>query len=323
MTPPVEAAVRRGDKRAVAALLSEIEGGSMPERAAALDGLYQTPRALVLGVTGPPGVGKSTLIRKLMENWRAQGDRVAVLAVDPSSRISGGALLGDRLRMAADRADEGIFIRSMAAGGQLGGLARGVFPALAVLRAGFHMVIVETVGVGQSEAGIADVADTVLLCVQPGAGDAVQFMKAGIMEVPDVVTVTKADMGVSAQRTLTELRAALALMRPRDGWSPPAVASVATAPEGLNDLNNALGRHAAWLSGDGRLERRRAGQVAAWLRARLAEEYGRAGLAWITRTRPGAFGDMSRPFTRAAELERLLAEKSRFGPDNMTNPEEF
>jgi len=306
------AAVRKGDKRAVAALLSQIEGGAPEGLAACLDDLHESPRALVLGVTGPPGVGKSTLIRKLMEHWRTREETVGVLAVDPSSRISGGALLGDRLRMASEGTDAGVFIRSMAARDQLGGLARGAFPAVTVMRAGFDHVIVETVGVGQSETGIADLADTVLLCVQPGAGDVVQFMKAGIMEVPDVLTVTKADMGVGAQRTLAELHAALALMPPRDGWSVPAIASAAATPGGLDDLTVALGRHGGWLSGNGRLAARRVGQAASWLRGRLAEHYGSRGLDWLRQARPEAFDNLRHPFARAAELERVLADKAGY-----------
>ncbi|MFP3944117.1 MAG: ArgK/MeaB family GTPase [Alphaproteobacteria bacterium] len=303
------AAVRKGDKRAVAALLSAIEGGPSPELAATLDALFAAPRGHVLGITGPPGVGKSTLIRRLMENWRSRNETVGVLAVDPSSRISGGALLGDRLRMASG-SDGGVFIRSMAAGGQLGGLARAAFPAIAVLRAGFDHVVVETVGVGQSETGVADLADTVLLCVQPGSGDVVQFMKAGIMETPDVLTVTKADTG--AGRTLAELRAALAMMTAREGWPVPAVPSAAASPGGTDELTAALETHANWLSERGRLGRRRAGQAAAWLRGRLTEAYGQAGIGWLARTRREALEAPDRPFARAAELERCLAEKTGF-----------
>jgi LAO/AO transport system kinase len=305
-------AIRKGDKRAIAALLSGIESAPLQELSASLDELFQTPRAHVLGITGPPGVGKSTLIRRLMEIWRERDEAVGVLAVDPSSRISGGALLGDRLRMGSEGMDGGVFIRSMAAGSQLGGLARGAFPAIAVLRAGFDHVIVETVGVGQSETGVADVADTVLLCVQPNAGDVIQFMKAGIMEVPEVLTVTKFDTGTVAQRTLTELRAALRLMAPRDGWSVPAVASAAQSPGGLNELMTALESHAVWRSADGRLARRRTGQAAAWARGRIAELYGEAGLRWLLSERPDAFEDQRHPFAGVVELERLLAEKTGF-----------
>jgi LAO/AO transport system kinase len=165
--------------------------------------------AHIVGITGPPGVGKSSLLSRLVAAWRGQDRSIAVLAVDPTSRRSGGALLGDRARIEADPADRRIFIRSAAAGDRLGGLAPATRAAAAALAAAFDVVVIETVGVGQSETEVADVADTVAVVVQPGSGDVLQFLKAGIMEVPDVLVVTKADLGRIATRAQADLHAAL------------------------------------------------------------------------------------------------------------------
>ena len=178
----------------------------------ALDG--EAP-AHVVGITGPPGVGKSSLLSRLVASWRALGRSVAVLAVDPTSRRSGGALLGDRARIEVDPADRSVFIRSTAAGDRLGGLAPATRAAASALAAAFDVVVIETVGVGQSETEVADLADTVAVVVQPGSGDVLQFLKAGIMEVPDVLVVTKADLGQIAKRAQSDLRSALRVARRR------------------------------------------------------------------------------------------------------------
>ena len=165
--------------------------------------------AHIVGITGPPGVGKSSLLAQLVRAWRALDRTVAVLAVDPSSKRSGGALLGDRARIAVDPADRGVFVRSMAAGERLGGLAPATRAGAHALAAAFDVVVIETVGVGQSETDVAEVADTVAVVVQPAAGDVLQFLKSGIMEIPDVLVVTKADLGVVAQSSRRDLDAAL------------------------------------------------------------------------------------------------------------------
>ena len=157
------------------------------------------PRAHVVGVTGPPGVGKSSLCAALVAAWRKDGKTVGVIAVDPSSKASGGALLGDRVRIVHDPADDGVFVRSMAARDRLGGLADQTLAAMVVMRALFDRVLIETVGVGQSETDVAGVADTVVFCVQPGSGDSLQFMKAGIVEIPHLIVVTKADLGAAGR----------------------------------------------------------------------------------------------------------------------------
>jgi LAO/AO transport system kinase len=197
----------------------------------------------VIGVTGPPGAGKSMLLSALLRSWRAQGATVAILAVDPSSRRSGGALLGDRARIEFDASDRGVFIRSTSAGERLGGLAWATRAAAQALAYAFDVVVIETVGVGQAETDVADAADTVVVVVPPGGGDVLQFYKAGIMEIPDVVVVTKADLGASAMRTQRELGAAL---RSLGAAATPVVAvSSLPPPTGVEELSAALERHRA------------------------------------------------------------------------------
>jgi LAO/AO transport system kinase len=197
--------------------------------------------AHVVGVTGPPGVGKSSLLSCLVREWRARERSVAVLAVDPTSRRSGGALLGDRARIEVDPSDGAVFVRSTAAGDRLGGLAPATRAAASALAAAFDVVVIETVGVGQSETEVADVADTVVVVVQPASGDVLQFLKAGIMEVPDVLVVTKADLGRPATRAVSDLHAALRSL----GASGTAVVPVsAISPTtGIGELVDALDDH--------------------------------------------------------------------------------
>jgi LAO/AO transport system kinase len=197
--------------------------------------------AQIVGLTGPPGVGKSSLLSRLVSAWRARERTVAVLAVDPSSRRSGGSLLGDRARIEVDPADRGVFIRSTAAAGRLGGLAPATRAAADALAVAFDVVVIETVGVGQSETDVADVADTVAVVVQPGSGDVLQFLKAGIMEVPDVLVVTKADLGDVATRAVADLKAALRSLGAGD-TRLVAVSSIAP-PQGIDALLDALDAH--------------------------------------------------------------------------------
>ena len=225
----------------------------------------------MVGVTGPPGAGKSTLLSALVRVWRDRGRTVGVLAVDPSSKRSGGALLGDRARIEADPADRGLFIRSMAAGERLGGLAPATRAAAQALAAAFDVVVVETVGVGQSETEVAEAADTVAVVVQPGAGDVLQFLKAGIMEVPDVLVVTKADLGTVADRAVRDLRAALRALG--DGAPVLAVSSVHPVT-GIEALADALGEHRAGLDlAAARTRARRLGALADFV-----AEHGERGL---------------------------------------------
>ena len=203
--------------------------------------LGQEAPAHIVGITGPPGVGKSALLSRLVAEWRKRGRSVAVLAVDPTSKRSGGALLADRARIDIDRADRAVFIRSTAAGDRLGGLAPATRAAASALAAAFDVVVIETVGVGQSETEVADVADTVAVVVQPASGDVLQFLKAGIMEVPDVLVVTKADLGRVATRAVSDLQAALRALGASD-TAVVAVSSVAP-PSGIEQLLDGLDAH--------------------------------------------------------------------------------
>jgi LAO/AO transport system kinase len=226
----------------------------------------------VVGVTGPPGAGKSSLLSELVRAWRARGLTVAVLAVDPSSKRTGGSLLGDRARIAFDPGDPGVFIRSTAAGSRLGGLAPATREAAASLAAAFDVVVVETVGVGQSETDVADVADTVAVVVQPASGDTLQFLKSGIMEIPDVLVVTKADLGDVALRARRDLSAALRSVGDR---ATPVVAVSSLPPAaGIDELVDALSAHRDRVDVT---ERRRAARRATAL-ADFAAEHGERGI---------------------------------------------
>jgi LAO/AO transport system kinase len=266
-------------KAQIASALSAVEANPGAS-ADLLDEAFENPRGYAIGITGPPGAGKSTLINALIAEWRRLGKTVAVLAVDPSSKASGGALLGDRVRMRADPADSGVFIRSIAARGRLGGLADIAYPAAVLLRARYDRVIVESVGVGQSETDISLVSDTVVLCIQPASGDSLQFMKAGIAEIPDIAVVTKADMGAAAIRALADLKGALSLAhREENAWRPECLSISSTTALGLGELFASFHRHENWLADGGRLAAARSIKAQSWIEAEVLSEYGRKGLA--------------------------------------------
>jgi LAO/AO transport system kinase len=246
----------RGERRALARLLTRVEDGSVERLREVVSLLHpHTGNAKLVGLTGSPGVGKSTLTSALVGEWRARGNRVAVLAVDPSSPFSGGALLGDRVRMQDHVLDEGVYIRSMASRGHLGGLSWATPQALLVLdAAGFDIVMVETVGVGQAEVEIASTADTTVVALAPGMGDGIQAAKAGILEIADVFVVNKADRD-GANRTVSELREMQKLGH--GDWLAPIVKTVASAGDGIVELADAIEGHYAWLGEQGVLEQRR------------------------------------------------------------------
>jgi LAO/AO transport system kinase len=260
-TAPVAELVERargGDARAVARLISLVEDESplLREVMAAL--APHAGQAHIIGITGSPGVGKSTSTSALVSAYRATGKRVGVLAVDPSSPFSGGALLGDRVRMQDHATDAGVFIRSMASRGHLGGLAWTTPQALRVLDAsGFDVVLVETVGVGQSEVEIAGMADTTVILLAPGMGDGIQAAKAGILEVGDIYVVNKADRD-GVQNVTRDLRAMLALAeRGPDAWVPPILKTVASRNEGVDEVVTAIEDRLTWMTGNGVLTERR------------------------------------------------------------------
>jgi LAO/AO transport system kinase len=284
-----------GNREEVEALLREVSPGALGAEAP----------AHVIGVTGPPGAGKSSLLSELVRAWREQGRSVAVLAVDPTSRRSGGALLGDRARIAFDPADRQVFIRSTSAGERLGGLAAGTRDAAHALAAAFDVVVIETVGVGQSETEVADVADTVAVVVQPGGGDALQFLKAGIMEIPDVLVVTKADLGATAQAALRDLRAALRSLGARD--TPVVAVSSLPPANGIEELVSALDAHGATLDVPAR--RLRARRRAAL--ASFTAEHGEAALRGLGGRRAAErWLDEQDAGLDVAALRRALAEHS-------------
>jgi LAO/AO transport system kinase len=236
-------------------VISWVENGDPRIRSVLTDLKSSAAGTRVIGLTGSPGAGKSTVTSALVRAFRARGKSVAVLAVDPSSPFTGGALLGDRVRMQEHATDDGVFIRSMGSRGQLGGLAAATPQAIRVLQAaGYEVILVETVGVGQAEVEIASAADSTVVLVVPGMGDSVQAAKAGVLEVADVLVVNKADRP-DTKATLRDLRAMVALAQ--GGWKPPIVPTVATTGDGVDDLVEQLDRHDDWLESSGERARRR------------------------------------------------------------------
>lgn len=296
--------LRTEGKRALAAALAALEAS--PDDAAVqqlLDEAWAEQGGLAVGLTGPPGVGKSTLANALVKGFRQRGRSVAVAAIDPSSRASGGAILGDRARIDADPADSQVFVRSFAARDRLGGLADLAAPAAVLFRALFDWTLIETVGIGQSETEIADIADIVVFCAQPASGDALQFMKAGVMEIPDLAVVTKVDMGAAARRAAADMKGALALAA-RDGEAPQVLICSSTTGEGVDVVIEALIDRGARLAGPILAARRRA-QAEVWVAQSLRARFGREGYA--------ALGELARlgcdetPFAR----ERAAASNLR------------
>lgn len=256
MTEIVESLLE-GDRRAAAKAISMVENND-PERQAILSKIYpHTGKAHIIGITGTPGSGKSTLADRLIDFYRKQGKKVGVIAVDPTSPFTGGAILGDRIRMQAHALDKGVFIRSMGTRGSLGGLSRATREAVTVLDAmGRDIILVETVGVGQSEVDIVKTADTTLVVLTPAGGDSVQTLKAGIMEIADIFVVNKADLD-GADRTIREVQMMLDLNNSPAAWRPPVIPTKTLLKEGLEDLLKEIERHRQHLSEGGRLEESR------------------------------------------------------------------
>jgi len=267
------AAILAGERRALARAMSAVENETAEGRALLHQLQPHLGRAHVLGVTGPPGAGKSTLVNALIGAWLERGARVGVVAVDPSSPFSGGAILGDRIRMGEHQAHERVFIRSLASRGHGGGLSRTAARVVDLLdAAGYQQIIVETVGAGQSEVEVAEVADTRVVVCPPGLGDEVQALKAGILEIADILVVNKADLP-QAERTERELLAMLSL-RHYDDWMPRVLRTVATSGAGVAELADLIERHAAACSGQrrahgGRVRRLIAASAADWVKRRV------------------------------------------------------
>jgi LAO/AO transport system kinase len=294
--------VRAGDRRALARAITLVES-SDPLAYELIRALYpETGKAYVIGVTGPPGVGKSSLISALVRHVRAQGTSVGVISVDPSSPFTKGALLGDRIRLADHFLDRDVFIRSMGTRGHLGGLAETTLQAALVLdAAGKELIFLETVGAGQSEVEVITIADTVLLVLMPGSGDSIQALKAGIMEIPDVIAVNKRDHP-AAQTMVSEVRSILALDTEPD-WDPPIVLTEAVRGEGIDELWERIAEHRRHLEESGTLAERRARNLA-------GEVFAVASARAKTHLEEAVAED--------AELRRLLGEVQRRELDPLT-----
>jgi GTPase len=296
------AGVRAGDRRALARAISLVEDGDPLAYDLVRDLYASTGRAYAIGVTGPPGVGKSSLISALVRHVRGENRSVGVISVDPSSPFSRGALLGDRIRLSDHFLDPEVFIRSMGTRGHLGGLAETTLQAMLVLdAAGKDLLFLETVGAGQSEVEVIGIADTVLLVLMPGSGDSVQALKAGIMEIPDVIAINKKDHP-AAKTMLNEVRSILALDTERE-WKPPIVLTEATTGENVDTLWEKLAAHRAFLEGRGELDARRRRNLAGEVFA-VASSRAKAHLESAVADDP--------------ELRRLLDEVQRRELDPLT-----
>ena len=255
----------------------EVDGDSL-ENIKLLDKFHSKPRSHVLGITGPPGAGKSSLIDKLITIIRKKKKTVGVIAIDPSSSKSGGALLGDRTRFQLNPNDGGVYVRSMAAKDYLGGVSELTYPTMTVMRSKFDFLIIETVGVGQSETSIKDIVDTVILCVQPGSGDTIQFMKSGIFEIPDLIVVTKCDMEKLSNQTFSDLSGSSSYFKNKNEWDIKITLTSSYKNIGLNSLDKDIEYRWKWLNKENRLNKNRYSQDVEWMKSSIIREFGLVGL---------------------------------------------
>ncbi|HRF04384.1 methylmalonyl Co-A mutase-associated GTPase MeaB [Accumulibacter sp.] len=312
---PEQLAVRilRRERAAVASGLNLLDNklAAARQRSARLLAALSGERALndghLIGVTGPPGAGKSSLVSAMIREWRLAGRTVGVLAVDPSSRpeLGGGALLGDRIRIKNASYDEGLFIRSLANRNQLGGVATEVWPMSWLMLACFDIVVVETVGVGQTEIDIAEIGDTVCYVAQPASGDTIQYLKSGIIEIPDVFAVNKSDLGAPAQKTASEIGRSAPRQDRRDDWDYPVCLVSATMNTGIQQLHAHFDRHRSFLAAAGLLGKLRARHQSAWVVRVLKEEFGTFGIELV-----GGYAQIGRrlnetPSNQFEECEQL------------------
>jgi LAO/AO transport system kinase len=303
-----------GDRLALARMISAVEAGRTDARAQLRCLFARTGRAHVVGVTGPPGSGKSTLTTRLALEYRARGKSVGIVAVDPTSPYSGGAILGDRVRMMELHSDPGVFMRSMATRGVMGGLARSTLDVVLLLDAfGKDVVMIETVGVGQDEVEIARAADTTIVVGVPNLGDDIQAIKAGILEIADVLVVNKADL-VGADRLVSDLRTMLQLgALPQGVWTPPIVQTVATEGSGVGELVHRVEEHHAWLESSGARHARRAESARRQVRAIVEDRVQRrleqltAGAEWQARFASIAAREQD-PYSVAEEVLDAVAQ---------------
>ncbi len=297
--------LRSGSKRALAQALAGLERNETdPGIVQLLSEAWADPKAHVIGVTGPPGVGKSSLVDILIKTWRGEGNSVGAVVVDPSSKVSGGALLGDRTRINTNPDDENVFVRSMAARDKLGGLSSMTAAASVLMRAVFDIVLIETVGVGQSETDIEHTADTVVFCVQPGSGDALQFMKAGIMEVPHIIAVTKSDLGAPARRAISDVKDAIGLTQiERDEWPTEVLGVSVQDLASIVALVRVLDRRWDWLSENQRRETIRRRNDEAYVSSAIKERFGRDGLELVQRLKAIQSGS---PFSRVSRIAKAV-----------------
>lgn len=278
--------ILRGVRAAVASGLNLLDNKLAEARSrsarllASLSGERGLKDGHLVGVTGPPGAGKSSLVSSMIREWRHSGRTVGVLAVDPSSRpeLGGGALLGDRIRIKNSAYDEGLFIRSLANRNQLGGVATEVWPMSWLMLACFDVVVVETVGVGQTEIDIAEIGDTICYVAQPASGDTIQYLKSGIIEIPDIFAVNKCDLGAAARKTAAEITRSAPRQDRREGWDYPVCLVSATTNIGINQILEHIDRHRSFLVTANLLAKLRASHQSAWVLRLLKEEFGTFGL---------------------------------------------